>query len=280
MAKDKKIVVVYHGECPDGFSGAWAAWKKFGNKAEYVGASDRVNPPKGLAGKEVYFIDWMYPLATTLRLKKTVKKLVALDHHITVESATKAAHEYVYDRAHSGAVIAWRYFHPRRPLPKLFKNIEDYDLWRFKLPHTKEIGAFLALVPLNFSSWSRTISRAERSKSRNEIVRQGRLIIEYEKGIIRDIASSSRKVIFEKHRALAANCTALHSEVGHYLAEKHPPFSIVWREKKDGSTRVSLRSTNGFDVERFAKKYGGGGHKTAAGFSIPAGKKLPWKYEK
>ena len=32
----KDIVIFYHKECQDGFSGAWVAWKKFGESADYV----------------------------------------------------------------------------------------------------------------------------------------------------------------------------------------------------------------------------------------------------
>ena len=33
---DKKTVVLYHANCHDGFGGAFAAWKKFGDAADYV----------------------------------------------------------------------------------------------------------------------------------------------------------------------------------------------------------------------------------------------------
>src|SRR3989344_1169898 len=34
---NKKIAVLYHKGCTDGFGAAWAAWKKFGARAEYLG---------------------------------------------------------------------------------------------------------------------------------------------------------------------------------------------------------------------------------------------------
>ena len=40
---------------------------------------------------------------------------------------------------------------------------------------------------------------------------------------------------------------------------------------------VSLRSDGSVDVSKLAKKYGGGGHKAAAGFSFKVGRKAPWK---
>jgi len=32
----KEIVIIYHADCPDGFGAAYAAWKKFGDKASYL----------------------------------------------------------------------------------------------------------------------------------------------------------------------------------------------------------------------------------------------------
>ena len=57
----KNIVVLYHADCPDGFGGAWAAHKKLGEKAEYIGVHHNFLPPKGLDGKEIYMIDFVYP---------------------------------------------------------------------------------------------------------------------------------------------------------------------------------------------------------------------------
>jgi len=51
--------------------------------------------------------------------------------------------------------------------------------------------------------------------------------------------------------------------------------ALLFREMADGSgTRVSLRSAGSFRVNRFAERYGGGGHRRAAGLrlSLPLGR--------
>ncbi len=57
------------------------------------------------------------------------------------------------------------------------------------------------------------------------------------------------------------------SEVAGELSEGHP-FAAVYVET---STDIiwSLRSRGDFDVSEIAKKFGGGGHKNAAGFTVP-----------
>ncbi|MEO8286745.1 MAG: bifunctional oligoribonuclease/PAP phosphatase NrnA [Chloroflexota bacterium] len=46
--------------------------------------------------------------------------------------------------------------------------------------------------------------------------------------------------------------------------------AAVLKERKDGETRVSLRSNPGIDVASIARRFGGGGHTQAAGATIPA----------
>ena len=78
----KEIVVIYHGKCPDGFGGAYAAWKKFGDTATYLPADHGDAPPEGLEGREVYLVDFCYEIAEQMeRLARTAKRLVVLDHH-------------------------------------------------------------------------------------------------------------------------------------------------------------------------------------------------------
>lgn len=46
--------------------------------------------------------------------------------------------------------------------------------------------------------------------------------------------------------------------------------AAVLKEREDGTTRVSLRSSPGTDVSAIAARFGGGGHAQAAGATIPA----------
>ncbi|NLP02241.1 MAG: bifunctional oligoribonuclease/PAP phosphatase NrnA [Fibrobacter sp.] len=50
-------------------------------------------------------------------------------------------------------------------------------------------------------------------------------------------------------------------------------LAVLFREREDLSWRVSLRSKDGIDVAKLAERFGGGGHKSAAGFTIASKKK-------
>ncbi len=272
----KKILVIYHGECPDGFSGAWAAWKKFGNKAEYFAASRHASPPD-VKGKEVYSIDFTYrPAAVLKKMASEAARLVLIDHHISSKPLMPLSKEYWFSLERSAAVLAWEYFHPGKPLPEFLRYIEDGDLWKFKLPHSRAIGAYVVLFDFNFQTWEMLAKELQSSAGRRRAAERGKLLLKYQEEQVSEVVSHAREVRFEGRRVLAANSPFLDSQIGHALAKKKPPFGIVWREE-NGFIRVSLRAEGNFDVAKIAEKYGGGGHRAAAGFLLKRGVKFPWK---
>ncbi len=274
----KRIVVLYHGDCSDGFGGAWAAWKKFGNNAEYVPLF-RSNPlPKSLKGKELYFIDFTPNAESEVRrLIRANTRVTAIDHHISAKANVALTHKPLFALDHSGATLAWRYFHPGKKTPWLLRTIEDMDLWKFKMPHTKAVYAFLDLYDFNFRLWDAFAKGFERPAKRKTYLEKGKIVLRYEeKAIGRIIGKSAEKVLFAGYKTYAVNSAQYTSEIGSVLYTAFPPLAIIWN-KRPGVTVVSLRSNGTVDVAKIAERFGGGGHKASSGFEIPDGKPLPWK---
>lgn len=273
----KDIVVIYHGKCRDGFGGAWAAWKKFGDSANYYPAQRAQEPPE-IKNKEIYFIDFTYSPEITKKYISENKKIVIIDHHITAQEAVKLASENSFDINHSGAVLAWQYFFPGQAVPKLFQHIEDTDLWRFNLENTREIAAFLELYDFDFKLWDEFFAGMEDAEKRKKYIEEGKVVLRYEAVLLKDAVEDRAELVeFEGYKVLAVNYPHfLASDLGHVFVVKNPPMGIVWSEKK-GMITVSLRSNGIVDVSAIAQKYGGGGHKAAAGFSFPANQPKPWK---
>src|SRR3989344_2142244 len=275
---NKGIIILYHVNCTDGFSAAWVAWKKFGNNAEYIGVGLDDAPLRGLINKEIYSLDFTYKAKYIPELLSRNKKLVVIDHHITNTETAKMAHDYLFDLTHSAAVLTWKYFYPNKETPRLLKHVEDVDLWKFKVPYSKEISSVLDLYDFNFKKWNDLVKDFEKPLKYKEYIKQGKLILDYQDKLIeRLIASFARPVIFAGYETYVVNSPSFHSQIGSLLVKKHPPIGIVWREEKDGSVHVSLRSDGTVDVSNIAVQFGGGGHKTAAGFFVENVSKLPWK---
>ncbi len=273
----KKIIVFYHKECPDGFGGAWAAWKKLGAKADYVGLKPGEAPEFEVKGKEVYVIDSAFPEEAAKKILKNNEKLVVLDHHFSNAERVKISTENVYQMNHSGSVIAWNYFHPKRPAPIFLKYVEDADIWKWTLPNSKAMAMLREGLAFDFKVWSRWVADFENSKKRKSFAAQGQQLLNYSNALQDRAIENAQIVEFEGHKCLAVNSPLLHSDIGHKLSKLMPPFGIVWSEKAD-LRAVSLRSNGKFDVSMLAKKYGGGGHKAAAAFRLTLKEKLPWKY--
>lgn len=276
---DKQIVIIYHKRCPDGFGAAYAAWKKFGDTADYIPAGYGDEALEGLEGKDVYLVDFCYELPGEMeRLARITKKLVALDHHETSKELVEIAPEHVYDEKRSGATIAWAYFHPDTPMPRLMQHLEDGDLYRYVLPETRDIFSYLVVQPDDFQVWDTLVQTLEDDKARTTFLVKASAYTEYFELLAKLSIEAAKKVRFEDmdcYFTTAMPSITMRSYVGHALYEKLPPIALVVSAHPDGFG-VSIRGNGTVDVSAIAKKYGGGGHPVAAGFFIPNGTDMPW----
>lgn len=276
---EKDIVVIYHKRCPDGFGAAYAAWKKFGDTAAYIPASYGDDVPEGLAGKEVYILDFALEAPGAMeKLVAEAKKVVALDHHESSQHLTEIAPDHIYDANRSGATIAWSYFHPDTQVPRLMKYLEDGDLYRYALPETLDVYTYLIVQPEDFSAWDLIATQLEDDVERPKLFEKAHAYTEYFEKLSAIAVEAAKKVRFEGYECYFANSLPLitmRSHIGHELYTKHPPFAMVVSAHPDGFG-VSLRSDETVDVSKLAAKYGGGGHPGSAGFFIPLGTPVPW----
>lgn len=273
----KDIVVLYHGDCTDGFSAAWVVWNKFGDKAEYLGIDPDESLISGLVDKEVYMLDLVCRNGLD-KLLKDNKKVVAIDHHITNKALIKRIPDNFFDLGHSAAVLAWKYFYRSRPVPKLLSYVEDIDLWKLKMPYTNEVSSSMDILDFSFDNWSRLAKDFESELRFKEHVVRGKILCAYQNKLIeRLVANNSNLVEFLGYKVYAVNSPNFSSQIGNILAKKLSSLGIVWYEESDGSIHISLRSVGDIDVAKIAEKFGGGGHQHSAGFTVRGCSNLPWK---
>ncbi len=277
---DKQIVVLYHGKCPDGFGAAYAAWKKFGDSAEYIPVDHGDPPPKGLEEREVYLLDFSYETQEQMdMLARITKRFVVLDHHESVRKFVESTPEHVYDGDRSGASISWAYFHPDAPLPRLIRHLEDGDLYRYALPGTRDIFSYLLVLPTEFEAWDAFARELDDDAARPELLKKAAAYTEFFNALANMSAERAKKVSFEGYEVLFVAthpAQTMRSYVGNLLYHKLPPFAIVATAHPNGFG-VSLRSDGSVDVSKIAAKYGGGGHPGSAGFFVPNNSEMPWK---
>ncbi|MBP9822472.1 MAG: hypothetical protein KBC81_03465 [Candidatus Pacebacteria bacterium] len=278
----KDIIVFYHGLCLDGFTSAWAAWKKFGDTAEYIPliwTSLKPDQIPQIENKEVYFLDFTPRKEEVERIIRDNKVVQIIDHHISVEETLKTVPNAIYDVSHSGAVLSWNFFHPNKAVPQLSLYVEDGDLWKWSIPKSAEVLNVIDLKrEFDFSVWDSLYKDLEDEKTRISYEEKGELIKQYRDKVIDIIIKEQAQVVdFEGHEIYAINAPRyFKSEIGNVLSHRKPPFAIVWSQTPD-DVSVSLRSIKDFDLVPMATKYNGGGHEHAANFRLPLGSPLPWK---
>lgn len=263
-----KTVVIYHANCSDGFGAAWAAHCALGNRAEYFPAIHGKADPLTLHGDYCFIVDFSFPLATLLEMERNFKHVVVLDHHKTAKDILAEFGCAVFDNDRSGAGITWDTFHPNKPRPKLIDYVEDRDLWRKALPDTDIVSCMTEQVPQTMEDWTEYSCRLEDHDGFKSIIQQGMAVLAYKKQLIDHLAEDPRMIRFAGYDVPIVNCiTAFKSDLGNVLAKVFP-FAILWSQSSDGRFVYSLRSAaNGPDVAEIASTMGGGGHRSASGFS-------------
>jgi nanoRNase/pAp phosphatase (c-di-AMP/oligoRNAs hydrolase) len=278
---EARPVILYHGNCPDGFGGAYAAWKKFGDGAEYYPLSRDVEPPspEQFADAHLYFIDFCYPQEIMDRYVQHAQAVTVLDHHEGVEDVITSMPEYRYTSEHSGAVISWMYFHPNEAAPTLLQYIEQGDLYRFGLPHTESVLTYVYTIPHTFAAWDNLSKELEDPSQFDKLRSLGEQFAEHKTIVVEQIIKQAELVSFEGYTCYLASCSKqFTSPVGNKLSLKLPPIALVASVHAWG-LRVSLRSDGTTDVSALARKYGGNGHPYAAAFSLGWGDPIPWTPE-
>ncbi len=259
--------VLYHSSCYDGFGAAYAAWKKFGDaNTKYIPVSYGYPVPETPEASHIYIVDFSYPKDVVWGLVNGRGVPVTLiDHHKTAEADLNdllGSHSHlhtIFDMEKSGALLTWEYFHPGVPVPLLISHISDRDLWQFKLDGTAKIHKALVSLPMDFALWD----TLDVEKLRQDGETCERLYGQ----LVGNICKSAWIGELDGNAVPMVNTSIAWSEVGHELLEIHPEHQFVasftvFRDQ----VMWSLRSRPEFDVSTIAKKFGGGGHKNAAGF--------------
>ena len=268
--------VIYHADCTDGFGSAYSAWKLLGNRAEYYPCKHGQNPPD-VKGKNVVILDFSFNNATTKKMIEEANNLLVIDHH---KSAMVELHDIsnaIFDMNKSGATLSWEYFHPGKEPPKFIEYITDRDLWKWELPYSKEFSAAFDMVPFEFEEFE----KFEDDSVFDDAVKRGSYILAYSKTVVKKVCDKAASRKIDGKEVLVVNSSHWMSEIGARLAPDCD-FAVIWYyDHNDRVIKVSLRAFHEkIDVSEVSKKYGGGGHKKAAGFVLPKDFKIEDLFDK
>lgn len=269
-----KPLVIYHGQCRDGFCAAWCVWRRSPG-AEFFEAHYGGQTPPDVRGRMVIMVDFSYPRAILAKMAEEAHALCILDHHKTAaedlagfeEEQTKLGRtvKVVFDMERSGAGITWDHFNRGQPRPWLVDYIEDRDLWRHKLPNGPAVNAYVGTIRYDFEAYY----QASRLNV-EDVAKLGVAVEDKIRQYVTEVAKNARRAVIDGHDVPIVNAPQVDiSELVGFLANGET-FAVGWWQRSDGMFCYSLRSKGDYDVSALAKLYGGGGHKNAAGFQVKA----------
>lgn len=106
---------------------------------------------------------------------------------------------------------------------------------------------------------------------------EGRIVLDYERALVKRLAHTAVRQVIGEDEVPVVNSPILQSEICHHLLETQPrcDFAACYYDRKGRPGEpeyrriYSLRSLRGGDVDvaAIAKRFNGGGHKHAAGFT-------------
>lgn len=269
--KMTKPLVIYHSNCADGFSAAWCFWHRYGDACDFHPGTYGQQPPE-VTDRCVYLVDFSYKRDVVLKMLEAAAHIMLIDHHKTaiedlagIESGKFSA---VTDLNRSGATLAWDFLFPDESRPLLLGHVEDRDLWRFKLPGTREIQAFVFAHEYTFELWDKLMA-ADQAELLKMTAAGAAIERKHHKDVAELVAVCKRRMVIGGHDVPTASLPyTLASDAGHLMAQGEPFAACYW--DTDEHRCFSLRATDdGMDVSEIAAQYGGGGHAKAAGFKVP-----------
>jgi oligoribonuclease NrnB/cAMP/cGMP phosphodiesterase (DHH superfamily) len=299
--KFMRTLVIHHASCWDGFCCAWLINSYFSDPdqisyhAAHYGTEPPNIPDSSAETIRLFIVDFSYPREVMKSLlSRQPFSTVILDHHQTAQEALAGLQEefpqstIMFDMNMSAGRLTWDWLYDKGYIPIMpdtmlpvfgekitrdnphwiVKYTEDRDLHGpadCRLLNSREINATLRSYPLDFATWDRLVDR----NLLGEMVAEGRAILRREAQIIAEAVKNAYMITLDGHQVLTVNSTVLFSEIAGELANGNPFGSCYFLRDKGRIMQFSLRSqAHGLDVSEIAKKFGGGGHKHAAGFEV------------
>jgi len=193
--------------------------------------------------------------------------IIWIDHHITaIEKYKELNLKGIQDIRAAGCELTWEYYFLNIKVPLVVTLLGDYDTWTLRYKEDSEalqLGIKLENTYPENDMWSTWFYDNDLIR---HFIENGKLLLKFrEQQYAEVIRSQAYFIQFEGYTAVVCNShergSQLFASVSPELYDIMMPF--CWNGKK---WTVSLYTTKDIDVSTIALKYGGGGHKNAAGF--------------
>lgn len=216
---------------------------------------------------KIYIVDFSFKPYVMEKILEKTKNVIWIDHH-------KTAFEYRYsqnleglrDIKFAGCELTWKYFYGNKAIPLAIRLIADRDIWAFRYGEdTDKFVLSLSLHDTNpvSASWNHLFSNKDQII--NKMIKEGELLALYRNSLCKEyVEKYGFEVKFEGYKCFALGLLGFGSTA---FGEKIKEYDICISFEFNGDKWIISLYSEKVDVSEIAKKYGGGGHFGAAGFS-------------
>lgn len=282
------IYCVYHKEDADGVASAAVVKYAHSNDQRnikmipmgYMDMDPYPDPDMG-ADDQMYVCDFA---PSEEWIQKYGSQITWIDHHYSSQKTLGemakqcGVHTAFSTNTPSACVLAYQFFSaPTSQVPRFLQLISDYDSWAN--PHGEALDLHYYMLydktlssPLSYD-WFLLFDEANgngREEFLEAMIRSGKMVRSVIESDYEDyLSKTGYRCDWLGHRCLVMNRGLVGSKA----------FESMWNEEEydimvsfvvlSTGIRISLRTTKDeIDVSKIASKYGGGGHKMAAGFVV------------
>lgn len=289
----QKSVCYYHNDCFDGTAAAMVVMTAV--KDVVLIPADYGDVPKVADVKDaiVYVVDFSFTDEGFELLLTHAEKVIVMDHHKTAKPILDRSYElaqflspqsqFLFSNDCSGALIAWSYFYPDRPAPPLILHVSDRDMYTFTRDGTREVMAGLSVLKNEPVTWYTAIGldgaeavldiELKMEAYRRYCLVIGPTILARDTTIIDALLKNNvrtMKQLVKLTYGVVNIPRQFTSDAMSTLLGSRPDldFAVGYYRDGEGIFHYSMRGRKGSDVDvsEICMKYGGGGHKDAAGF--------------
>lgn len=218
--------------------------------------------------EQVFIVDYSFKENTMDKLYKRTKNIIWIDHRKTIldHPYNRKDIKGIRSRDKAACELTWDYLYPDDPAPLYVRLIGDYDTWKFIYVQTEAFHYGMLLYSLDpWAPHCIVWSIVENEGAVDAIAKDGYICIQFRDRICEEyVKDFAFCITFEGYSCLVNGLYAFGSKV---FGKEINNYDMCISCAYNGDVWTIGLYSNRIDVSEIAKKYGGGGHPGAAGFT-------------
>lgn len=238
----------------------------------------------------VILVDLSIPITAYNKLRSLTRQVTWIDHHkstIDIEHLIdKTDLDYVFKSGEgSAALLTWNYYRGGIKPPQIINLVSNYDEWKYKYGDRTmlfHIGSSLFDLNPESALWDLLLDPSQKSKRDSKTfidntITAGHTVLKYQESRVYDfLFNTAFHITLGGFKFLAINTDSSNTALRKLDLKKFKISTdgliLFYKQKTRWVVSLYTDKTH-VDVSAIAKEYGGGGHKSAAGFAT---KELPF----